>query len=55
MATDLWSSARLIYRGVDTEDEDFLADLSADADAFLNVAPLLPGNNILGIDKLNPR
>ncbi|KAF2168981.1 hypothetical protein M409DRAFT_52959 [Zasmidium cellare ATCC 36951] len=39
---DLWSSTRLIYRGVDNEDEAFLADLSADAEAFLNVAPLLP-------------
>ncbi|KAK4499994.1 hypothetical protein PRZ48_008180 [Zasmidium cellare] len=39
---DLWSSDRLIYHGVDDEDEAFLADLSADPEAFLNSAPLLP-------------
>ncbi|KAF2172406.1 hypothetical protein M409DRAFT_17639 [Zasmidium cellare ATCC 36951] len=39
---DLWSSARLIYRGVDDEDEEFLGRLSSDPIAFLNIAPHVP-------------
>lgn len=42
---DLWSSARLIYRGVDDEDEPFLGRLSGDPIAFLNIAPHLPGES----------
>lgn len=43
---DLWSSARLVYRGIDDEDEDTLALLSGDPISFLNVAPTLPGKII---------
>lgn len=42
---DLWSSARLIYRGVDDEDEEFLGRLSGDPVSFLNVAPHVPGGS----------
>lgn len=40
---DLWSSARLLYRGLDVEDEDFLHILEGDPLSFVNVAPVLPG------------
>ena len=40
---DVWSSARLIYRGLELEDEAFLHSMSVDAESFINAAPFIPG------------
>ena len=40
---NLWRSERLVYRGIDPEDDDFLSELNADSEAFANMSPAIPG------------
>lgn len=44
---NLWRSERLVYRGIDPEDDDFLSELNADSEAFANMSPIIPGNEAL--------
>jgi hypothetical protein len=40
--TCAWRSARLIFKSVEAEDDDFLFEMRSDSEAFLNTAPMLP-------------
>lgn len=42
MASDLWSSARLIYRGMEPDDDELLLKLQTDPEIFLDVDSGVP-------------
>ena len=39
---ETWRSSRLVYRAMEDEDEALLAEIGADPEHFMNVAPFIP-------------
>ncbi|KAF1824738.1 acyl-CoA N-acyltransferase [Dissoconium aciculare CBS 342.82] len=39
----IWRSERLVFKGLEPEDDDFLYEMRSDSEGFINSAPFLPG------------